>query len=405
MRELMQHWKMVITIGLLYLSQGIPMGLAFDALPTLLRSNGISLEALAFAPLVGIPWVIKFLWAPVVDNHWLPKLGRRRSWIIPMQVMVVIALLLLSILTVNGQTALAIVLILAVASLMSATQDIATDGLAAEFFQGNMLAKINAIQITGVFSGFFIGGAGSLLLSGILGQSSAFLIMMLFPVMSLLAVIFLLPKDAKLLEMKRAESPTKASLWKMIKRSPAITLLSLAVLSAVTAVSGTGISKLFLNDNGWAIEHIGQLGISGGIITIILGCGGGVILIQKFGLWSTFIIGLISGCLAALIWFVQSHGWAELNITLVVISTLLSSIATGLTSVVMLTVGMAFAAKGEQAGTDITAIQSARDLGELIASSFLIGLVAKIGYDYSFLLGAMLAVIAIILVWRLSRRV
>lgn len=403
MRELMHHWKMVITIGLLYLSQGIPMGLAFDALPTLLRSNGISLEALAFAPLVGIPWVIKFLWAPVVDNYWLPQLGRRRSWIIPMQTIVSIALLSLSILTINGQTALAIVLILAAASLMSATQDIATDGLAAEFFQGNMLAKINAIQITGVFSGFFIGGAGSLLLSGIFGQSIAFFIIMFFPIMSLLAVIFLLPKDAKLLEMKRAENPTKASLLKMIKRSPAVTLLALAVLSAVTAVSGTGISKLFLNDNGWAIEHIGQLGISGGIITIVLGCGGGVILIQKFGLWSTFITGLVSGCLAALLWFTQSHGWIELNIILVIISTLLSSIATGLTSVVMLTMGMSFAAKGEQAGTDITAIQSARDLGELIASSFLIGLVAKIGYDYSFLLGAMLAIVAIILVWKLSK--
>ncbi len=86
MHELIKHRRLVITLGFLYLAQGIPMGIAMDALPAILRRAGTDLAALAFIPLVGLPWVVKFLWAPFVDNHWSVSLGRRRSWIIPMQV-------------------------------------------------------------------------------------------------------------------------------------------------------------------------------------------------------------------------------------------------------------------------------------------------------------------------------
>jgi len=64
MLDLLKHWRMVLTFALLYLSQGICFGIAMDALPTLLRHDGAALHALAFLPLVGIPWVVKFLWAP-----------------------------------------------------------------------------------------------------------------------------------------------------------------------------------------------------------------------------------------------------------------------------------------------------------------------------------------------------
>ena len=70
MKDLLQNKQLVLTLGLLYLAQGIPMGIAMDALPTFLRHDGGELKVLAFLPLVGLPWVVKFLWASFVDNHW-----------------------------------------------------------------------------------------------------------------------------------------------------------------------------------------------------------------------------------------------------------------------------------------------------------------------------------------------
>lgn len=55
MRQLLQHRHLVMALGLLYFSQGIPIGIAMDALPTLLRHDGVSLYALTFCRWWGCP--------------------------------------------------------------------------------------------------------------------------------------------------------------------------------------------------------------------------------------------------------------------------------------------------------------------------------------------------------------
>ncbi|MCB2255150.1 RhtX/FptX family siderophore transporter [Pseudomonas chlororaphis] len=399
MLELLKHWRMVLTFALLYLSQGICFGIAMDALPTLLRHDGAALHALAFLPLVGVPWVVKFIWAPVVDNHWNGRLGRRRSWIIPMQVLVLLCLVTLAVIGLSVETAGWAVGLLILASLASATQDIATDGMAAEYFSGELLARINAIQVGGTMVGFFVGGAGALLLSGYLGQGSAFGLLALVPLASLGCVGWLNAATA---------GPTRrdvahASLLRFIKRPKALALVLLALLSAMTSVSGFGLSKLFLNDAGWSLQAIGQLGISGGIVTIVLGCGGGAWLIRVLGLWPAFMLAVGMAAIAALTWLLQASGAVAPHIALIGLAVGLGSFATGATSVAIMTASMAFAAQGDQAGTDMTAVQSTRDLGEMLASSLLLGLTAQVGYSGGFLTGAAMALLALLVASNLAR--
>ncbi|MCV6805445.1 MFS transporter, partial [Achromobacter ruhlandii] len=109
-------------IGALYFSQGIPLGVAMEALPTLLRRDGAPLHALAWLPLVGLPWVLKFLWAPQVDNRWRAALGRRRSWILPMQAVVLACLAAVAMTGIAAASAPWVVGLMALASLASATQ-------------------------------------------------------------------------------------------------------------------------------------------------------------------------------------------------------------------------------------------------------------------------------------------
>ncbi|MGU1096021.1 RhtX/FptX family siderophore transporter [Pseudomonas aeruginosa] len=418
MLELYRHRRLVITLALLYLSQGIPIGLAMDALPTLLRQDGAPLQAgipiglamdalptllrqdgaplqaLAFLPLVGLPWVVKFLWAPWVDNHWSRRLGRRRSWILPMQCIVLACLLGLGVASAGWAVGL-----LALASLASATQDIATDGMAAEHFSGELLAKVNAVQIAGVMIGFFGGGAGSLILAGHFGQRAAFLVMACVPLASLCCVLALGRGDPH--ELPPAPA-AKASLLRFLRRPLAPSLLALALLSAMTAVSGFGLSKLYLSDAGWALQDIGRLGMSGGLVTVFLGCGGGAWLVRRIGLWRGFALGVVLAGCSALLWYLQAGRWLALSEGLAWTCVLIGSLATGITSVAILTAAMRFAGQGGQAGTDVTAVQSTRDLGEMLASSFLVSLTAQIGYAGGFLTGSALAVLALLLALRLQ---
>lgn len=392
MQELLKHRQLVITLGLLYLAQGIPMGIAMDALPTLLRQEGSALSAIAFIPLVGLPWVLKFLWAPVVDNYWFKSLGRRRSWIIPMQIIVTFCLLLLAILGISIETAKWGVTLLAIASLASATQDIATDGMAAEHASGTLLSKINAVQIAGVMGGFFLGGAGMMILTDKLGQHTALLLFALVPAISLF-FITLFRQKAKYDEGENGDSPN-ASLLKMVRRKGAVRLLTLTLLSAVTAVSGFGLAKLFLSDSGWSLAEIGKMGMMGGMVTLFFGCGGGAWLINKIGVWRAFSAGLLCALGSSLLWLSQSTG--SISLTIVAVCIVLGSLSSGITSVAIMTAGMRFASTDNQAGTDMTAVQSMRDIGEMACAMMLVSLTATIGYRGGFGLAAIIAVCALI---------
>ncbi|MBK4995584.1 RhtX/FptX family siderophore transporter [Pseudomonas sp. S37] len=400
MLELLKHWRMALTFALLYLSQGICFGIAMDALPTLLRHDGAALEALAYLPLVGLPWVVKFVWAPLVDNHWSPRLGRRRSWILPMQLLVLGCLVTLACVGLGVATAGLAVGLMVVASLASATQDIATDGMAAEHFSGDMLARINAIQVGGTMAGFFVGGAGALIVSGYLGQASAFALLALVPLASLCCVAWLPAAVA----VEPSAQVAHASLLRFIRRPKALLLVLLALLSAMTSVSGFGLSKLFLSDAGWSLQAIGQLGMSGGVVTIVLGCGGGAWLIRVLGLWPTFMLAVGVAGVAALVWLLQASGVVPAQSGLIWLAVGMGSFATGATSVAIMTASMAFAGNSDQAGTDMTAVQSTRDLGEMLASSMLLALTARAGYSGGFLAGAVMALVALLVAFSMTQK-
>ncbi|GJN94340.1 hypothetical protein Rhopal_007414-T1 [Rhodotorula paludigena] len=71
----------------LYLLQGIPVGLAFGSIPFLLRAK-LSYSQIGIFSLCTYPYSLKLLWSPVVDSVFSPKLGRRKSWIVPIQTIV-----------------------------------------------------------------------------------------------------------------------------------------------------------------------------------------------------------------------------------------------------------------------------------------------------------------------------
>ncbi|MGB3433200.1 RhtX/FptX family siderophore transporter, partial [Achromobacter sp.] len=269
---------MFVMIGALYFSQGIPLGVAMEALPTLLRRDGADLHALAWLPLVGLPWVLKFLWAPVVDNRWTRAMGRRRSWILPMQAIVLACLLALAFLGIDAAAACWVVALMALASLASATQDIATDGLTAERFHGQALARANAVQVGGTMVGFFFGGPGCLVLAGHVGQTGA-----LLTLAAVVAFSLLLAAAWRETALTAPTPRQRATLAAFVRRPGAWALAAAAFLSAMTAVAGYGLSKLFLVDAGWAVEAVGRIGMAGGVVTVLLGCGGGAWLIGRLG--------------------------------------------------------------------------------------------------------------------------
>ena len=77
--------KTIALLLALYFVQGLPFGFQAVALPVYLRQQGASLAEIGLVGVLAAPWMLKMLWAPLVDRYHWPRLGRRRSWILPAQ--------------------------------------------------------------------------------------------------------------------------------------------------------------------------------------------------------------------------------------------------------------------------------------------------------------------------------
>lgn len=79
----------------LYVLQGIPLGLA-GAMPMLLQTRKVAYKDQATFSLVFWPFSMKLLWAPIVDTAYFSRFGRRKSWLVPVQYVIGIFMIVLS---------------------------------------------------------------------------------------------------------------------------------------------------------------------------------------------------------------------------------------------------------------------------------------------------------------------
>ena len=129
-------------VAILYFAEGFPFGLLFDAFPVYFRSHGVSLTDIGLISLAGLPWTLKFFWAPAVDL-W----GRRKSWIVVCQMLLALDLgLLLFLEPAQGDWTLwALLVALAV---FAATQDIAIDAYSIELLNEEEMGPANALAMS-----------------------------------------------------------------------------------------------------------------------------------------------------------------------------------------------------------------------------------------------------------------
>lgn len=163
----------------LYFLQGIPVGLAFGTVPFLLKSiaSTTSFTRLGLFSMATYPYSLKILWSPIVDSFYIKKTGRRRSWIIPVQLISGIMLWALgwcinhniifagvddayyphrattshANLNISALTLCFLLLIF-----LCATQDIAVDGWALTILSKKSLSYASTAQTVGLNTGYFL---------------------------------------------------------------------------------------------------------------------------------------------------------------------------------------------------------------------------------------------------------
>ncbi len=153
----------VLIVLLLGFSAGLPLALSGETLRVWLADSGVDLGTIGLLTLAGLPYTIKFLWAPVVDAlhvPWLTKrLGHRRGWLVASQLLLMAAIVFL-----GTRDPIAAPLLVGLGALLvafaSATQDIVIDAYRVESLPTDEQAAGMAGYVAAYRVGMLVSGAG-----------------------------------------------------------------------------------------------------------------------------------------------------------------------------------------------------------------------------------------------------
>lgn len=176
----------ILILILLYTLQGIPMGLS-ASIPVILKEKGASYGSLSLFSLVSLPFSLKLLWAPLVDSYYIKSFGRRKTWLIPIQMITGIVMITGSYHiqswlghsssssgdgssnssdgTTPSVTKLTIFFLFLY--FLMATQDIAVDGWALTMLSRDSVGYASICNSVGQVLGIFIANQGFIALSDI----------------------------------------------------------------------------------------------------------------------------------------------------------------------------------------------------------------------------------------------
>src|SRR5580693_4161945 len=157
----------VLIVLLLGFSSGLPLALSGSTLQVWMREAGVDLGTIGLFALIGTPYTLKFLWAPLVDALHVPlftrAFGRRRGWLVFSQLLLIAAILLLA-LTDPARSPLFVALGALLVAAMSSTQDIVVDAFRVESLPESEQAAGMASYVAAYRIGMLVSTAGALFL-------------------------------------------------------------------------------------------------------------------------------------------------------------------------------------------------------------------------------------------------
>ena len=137
----------------MYITEGIPLGFAAVAIVTQMRRLGVSAAAIgAFVGAIYLPWAFKWAVGPIVDVFSSDRFGRRRTWIIAMQLGMVASLFVLQSVGLGADIKLLTTLII-VHNVFAATQDVAIDALAIGTLKADERGMAGGLTFAGAYLG------------------------------------------------------------------------------------------------------------------------------------------------------------------------------------------------------------------------------------------------------------
>lgn len=276
--------KKLLIVFLLGFSSGLPLSLVSSTLQAWFSDAGLSIWVTSALSLIGLPYLLRFLWAPLLDRYRISALGRRRGWIITMQISTILGLNILTwfspVLSPLIMAGLAFLL-----AIFSATQDASIDAHRVEYLSEEYYGLGASLASTGYRLGMLFSGGVALIIAQHHGWIAAYRIMSAALLLGVIAIIWSPePKKIKLSESDKLSSFIEP-MRNLFNHSGIVTFCFFVLFYKLGEVFTTTISGIvmpfLIQGLGFSLETIGYVHKIWGTVALISGgIVGGILMLR-----------------------------------------------------------------------------------------------------------------------------
>ncbi len=323
--------KMAALIFLGFAS-GLPFYLTNTTLQAWMTSANVNLTTIGLFSLVGLPYSLKFLWAPLLDRYVPPFFGRRRGWLVITQVLLLIAIASMS--AHNPAVGLRLLAFNALfVAFLSATQDVAGDAYRTDVLHHREMGAGAAIWVLGYRIALLLTGSLAFVLADRLPWPIVYLILSALMLVGVIAAV-LAPEpvldDAPPRSLAEAvilpfnEFFTRSGLFRGLLVLVFIVLYKYS--DSLVIVMGTP----FLVQAGYSLTEIGVVRGGAGLISTIIGVLAGGAVLARIGLNRTlWVVAVLQAVSNLGYYFLSATGRSSTSLlTVIVIENFIGGLAT-----------------------------------------------------------------------------
>jgi MFS transporter, PAT family, beta-lactamase induction signal transducer AmpG len=417
----------VLIVLFLGFSAGLPLALSGSTLLVWMRETGVDLGTIGLFALVGTPYTIKFLWAPVVDALDMPVLsrllGRRRGWLVSSQLLLIVSIVLLGLCDPGlapGYLIFAAALLVATAS---ATQDIVIDAFRIESLPESEQAAGMAAYVAAYRIGMLASTAGALfLVSGFegfgLGRSAAwsagYLAMAALVVIGIATALIATEPEKSVLAasdhaahsrerpLRRVAVAAYGAFAEFLTRDAALAVLAFVILFKFTDALAGAMTAPFVIDLGFTRNEYAAIIKGVGLAATLIGGFAGGFVARAYPLAASLWIGGILQAIANLAFSAQAmvgHSAAMLTLAIVV-----ENFTSAIGTVIFVAYLSALCANPLHTATQYALLTALAAFGRTYLSSGAGYIAAATGWVVFFAICAMAAIPSFLLLAWLQRR-
>lgn len=288
---LLNHRMLAILV--LGFASGLPLSLTSATLQAWFTEANVSLKAIGVLSLIGIPYTLKFLWAPLMDHYGFGRLGKRKSWILLTQLALVFMLLLLSCMNPAvqaGSMGLAALMV----AFFSASQDISINAYTTDVLKPEERGLGAAYSVFTYRVAVLVSGGFALILADYVGWMVTYQCMALLMLLAMIPTYFAPHPYEYSMGTQTLYATTRFSIAEMLKRDKIVLFLLFIVFYKLgDALALSLMTNFLLHGLGFTLTEVGLAYKIVSFIAMMLGGFAGGILMSRWTIYrALFVFGL-----------------------------------------------------------------------------------------------------------------